>query len=382
VKLRAAPFLATPLMFAVVVTVATAFSASPIELNAAPRTVPNAANAAPRAWRVKLVSTADLEGPPVVVPGTNEGFALHGSNGEEVSTEPLERVNLVSGDVSGGPRVPDDALLAVVGARVVLIAPARFGADGIATRPWTIWTVDPSTLRLERPVVLPFVSNFGVVVPLVDPAPDRLDLWVGDGGSLRLIDLADGKVRRLVKIPALNVSVDPTGNRLYVLTGTGGSTRSGTSYRADTIVELNDRTGAIVTTTDEWTASPRMQISASVEGVYLLDTGTQHPVVLLDSQSLRPVDLPAPFESTLAKTFQRGQEVTIAPVAHGVVVSSTGRLTCISHGAASIRASTTFATSSISSSVFARQGGTLFVWNAPPIQESSRIEAIAIPSVC
>jgi hypothetical protein len=328
------------------------------------------------------VSTADLEGPPVVVPGTNEGFALHGSNGEEVATEPLERVNLVSGDVAEGPRVPDDALLAIVGARVVLIAPARYGADGVATRPWTIWTVDPSTLRLEGPVALPFVSNFGVVIPTVDPAPDRLDMWIGNGAALRLVDITSGKVRRLVKIPALNLSVDPSGSRLYVLTGPGGSTRSGTSYRAGTIVELNDSTGAIVTTTDEWTASPRMQISASVGGVYLLDTGRQHPVVLLDSQGLRPVDLPAPLESTLAQTFQRGQEVTIAPVAHGVVVSSTDRLTCISAGAASIRASTALTASSISWTVFARQAGTLFLWTAPSTQESSRIEAIAVPSIC
>jgi len=90
----------------------------------------------------------------------------------------------------------------------------------------------------------------------------------------------------------------------------------------------------------------------------------------------------AAYRCRAAKTFQRGEEVTIAPVAHGAVVSSTGRLTCISRGAASIRAGTILAASGVSWTVFAQQGGTLFVWHAPSIQESSRIEAISLPSIC
>jgi hypothetical protein len=378
-----AHLLVTTSMLAVVVTVSTTVSASPIALRVVPRTTPNAAFAASPAWHERPVSTTDLEGPPVVVPGTDEAFALRGNDGEEVATEPLERVNLQSGDVVIGPSVPDDALLSVVGARVVVTSPARYGADGVAIGPWRIWTVDPSTLQLEGPVALPFVTNLEVAVPSVDPTPDRLELWVSNGAALRLVDIEDGSVRRFVRIPALRLSIDPIDERLYVLTGTGGSIASATSYRAGTIVELNEQTGAILASTNQWSSSPRVQIAASAAGVYLLDTGRrQRSVVLLDRQSLRPEGLPAPLETAAAKTYQSGEGLSIAPVEHGVVFSSTGRLTCISSGVPSIRTSTPLAASSGSWTVFGRQGRTLFLWNAASIRESSRIEAITTPSIC
>jgi hypothetical protein len=370
-------------VLAVVVTVATACSASPIALNTTTPTIPKVVVAAPRGWHVRLVSTVDLEGPPVVVTGTDEAFALHGNDGEEVATEPLERVNLLSGDVAVGPGVPDDALLSVVGARVVLVAPERYGANGVVTRPWRVWTVNPNKLQLEQPVTLPFVANFGVVIPEIDPGSATSDLWVSNGAALRLVDVADGKVRRTLSIPALDLSVDPTGRHLYVLTGTGGSTTTGSPYRTGTIVELNDRTGSIVATSNQWTSSPQLQLAASAAGVYLLDTGrAQRSVVFLDARGLRSVDLPAALESTLATTLQRGDEVTATPVDHGVVFGSAGRLTCVSPGAISLRASTALAPDRVSWNVFTQRGQTLFAWNVPSTEESSRIEAIAAPSLC
>jgi len=67
---------------------------------------PEGGGRSPSGWHVRLVSMVDLEGPPVVVTGTDEAFALHGNDGEEVATEPLERVNLLSGDVPSDPAYP------------------------------------------------------------------------------------------------------------------------------------------------------------------------------------------------------------------------------------------------------------------------------------
>jgi hypothetical protein len=370
-------------LVAVIVTGATAGSASQIELNAVARSIPQMAAATPRSWRVHLVSIADLEGPPVVVPGTDEAFALHGNDEEEVASEPLERVNLVSGDVAVGPRVPDDALLGVVGAHVVLVAPERYGANGVVARPWRVWTVNPNTLQPERPITLPFVSDFGAVIPEIDFASGSSDIWVSNGAALRLVDLANGKVARTLNIPALDLSVDSSGHRLYVLTGTGGSSTTGSAYRPGTIVELDARTGTIVATSTRWTSSPQLQIAASAAGVYLLDTGrADQSVAFLDDRGLRSVDLPAALESTLSTSVQSGDDLTTAPIDDGVVIGSVGRLTCVAPGATSARASTALAPGSISWAVFAQRAGTLFAWNLPSTEESSRIEAITAPSHC
>jgi hypothetical protein len=383
VKFRIARILAIPLVLAVVVTVSTAGSGSPDDLNQAARIAPKLAVAAAQVWPTHLVSTADLEGPPVVVPGTEEAFALHGNNGEEISSEPLERVNLASGDIAEGPGVPDDAILGVVGTRIVLVAPERYGANGVATPPWRVWTVNPNTLQLERPVTLSFVSRFGAVIPTMDPAPVPFDLWVSDGAALHLVDLVDGKVHRTIDIPALDLSVDPTGRRLYVLTGTSASTTTAPAYRADTILELNNRTGSIAATSTRWAASPRLQIAASTAGVYLLDTGrARQSMVLLNARSLRPVNLPTALESTLATSLRKGEDVTTAPVDHGIVVGSAGRLTCTSPRATSVRVSTALAPGSVSWDVFAHQGTTLFAWSVSSTGDSSLIEAIVAPSLC
>jgi hypothetical protein len=357
----------------VIITVATTGSSSPIDLHAVSRSTANV-TATPQPWQLHLVSTADLEGPPVVVPGTDEAFALHGNDGEEVATEPLESVNLVSGELDVGPRVPDDALVGVVGTRVVLVAPERYRANGVAMRPWGVWTVNPKTLQLERQVTLPFVSDFGAVIPMIDPGSGVGDIWVSNGTALRLVDLVDGRVTRTIDIPALELSVDPTGHRLYALA-------TGSGYRTGTIVELDAHTGSVLAI--RWTALSPTQIAASAAGVYLLDTGRSHqPVVFLGERSLRPASLPVALESALATTLENGDEVTTAPLKHGAVVGSAGRLTCISQDASSIRASTALAPHGASWHVFAQRGETLFAWDVPSIEGSSRIEAIAAPSVC
>jgi hypothetical protein len=334
-------------------------------------------------WHVHLISTADLEGPPVVVPGTEEALALHGNDGEEVATQPLERVNLVSGDVTVGPRVPDDALLAIVGSRVVLLAPANYSASGVVTLPWSAWTIDPTTLRPQRPARLPFVSTFGVVVPSVEATQATADLWVSDGRELRLVDLASGLVRRTVAIPGLELSIDPTGRHLYVVTGTGGSTTAGSTYRPGTIVELDERTGLILATSAQWTSSPQLRIAASEAGVYLLDTGRAHrAAVFLEAGDLRSVTLPTALESGLARTFERGDDVTMAPDDHGAVFGSPGRLTCVSSGANSPLAITALAPEGDSWEVFGQRGATLFAWDSSASPESPRIDAITAPPIC
>jgi hypothetical protein len=375
VRFPSARLLASLVGLVVIVTVAPTASSSPIDLHAVSRSTTNL-TATPRAWPMRLVSTADLEGPPVVVPGTDEAFALHGNDGEEVATEPLESVNLESGELDVGPRVPDDALVGVVGTRVVLVAPERYRANGVAMRPWRVWTVNPKTLQLERQVSLPFVSDFGAVIPTVDPGPGLGDIWVSDGTTLRLVNLVDGRVTRTIDIPALALTVDPTGHSLYALA-------AGSAHRSRTVVELDARTGSILASSVRWTSLSPMQIVASAVGVYLLDTGRAHQAVLfLGERGLRPVSLPVSLESALAATLENGDQVTTTPLSHGAVVGSAGRLTCVSQGASSIRASTALAPHGVSWNVFAQRGETLFAWDVPSNGESSRIEAIAAPSLC
>src|SRR5271154_4981883 len=67
------------------------------------------AAAVPPGWSYHLVSGADLEGPPVAGPGADYAFALHGNNGEEVAAEPLERLGLASGRLTGGPLISGEA---------------------------------------------------------------------------------------------------------------------------------------------------------------------------------------------------------------------------------------------------------------------------------
>ena len=50
--------------------------------------------------------------------------------------------------------------------------------------------MNPKTLQLEHQVTLPFVSDFGAVIPTVDPGPGvRANFWVSDGTALRLVNL-------------------------------------------------------------------------------------------------------------------------------------------------------------------------------------------------
>jgi hypothetical protein len=380
-KLRIVGLLVAPVALVIVTAALTGWSDRSEFRVMAEASTNTTVEAAP-SWHVHRISTADLEGPPVVVPGTEEAFALHGNDGEELATEPLERVNLVSGDLDVGPRVPDDALLTVVGSNIVLVAPANYSASGVVTRPWSLWTVNQVTLRPERPVGLPFVSNFGVVVPSAQDPPAASDLWISDGAALWLVDLASGTVRRTVRIPGLDLSVDPSGRHLYVLTGSGGSTTSGPKYRAGTIVELDGRTGSIVASSMQWTSSPRLRIAASAEGVYLIDAARPHrSVVFLDARNLRPAVLPAALESDLARSLGSEDEVTAAAVDHSEVFGSPGRLTCAASGAPSL-AGTALTPKGDSWAVFGQRGATLFAWDISSATGSSRIESIAAPSRC
>lgn len=382
VRLRIAGLLVAPAAF-VLVSVWMSGWPGPIEVSATAQTRSSVTPITAPGWHVHLISTADLEGPPVVVPGTEEAVALHGNDGEEIATQPLERVNLVSGDVGVGPRVPDDALLAIVGTSVILLAPASYSASGVVTLPWSAWTINPMTLRPQRPRRLPFVSRFGVVIPPVENTRATSGLWISDGGELRLVDLASGKVRRTLPIPGLDLSIDPSGRHLYVVTGTGGSTTASSAYQPGTIVELDERTGLILATSAQWTSSPQLRIAASDGGVYLLDTGRAHrSVVFLEARNLRPVILPTALESVLGRTLERGEEVTTASVDHGAVFGSPGRLTCVSSGATSLVASTSLAPEGESWEVFGQRGETLFAWDGSATAESPRIEAITAPPLC
>ena len=205
---------------------------------------------------------------------------------------------------------------------------------------------------------------------------------MSNGGSLRLVDAMTGAVLKTVKVPGEVLSLDPTGKRLYVLTGTGGTTPSGNSYSSGTVVEIDATDGQVIASASRLGAS-LASIFAAAKGVFVIKSGSaENPVQLLGAATLAPVPLPSRLETELEANPGSGPDVAVAQTSTETFLGSRGALTCLAQNASETRSTLELELVELPWTVFANRGTTVYAWSTsrgyrqlPSSRQCSRLRA-------
>lgn len=165
-----------------------------------------------RPWAMATVANLKLASSPVGLPGTPYAYAIEAAPASPIAPGgQLVRLDLSSGRVSGGPRVPSASALAVIGQRMAVLVPAGGHYE----------------LRLVVGVGAKVKLSAGVELDWTGWAPQLIDsplalvrggIWLASAHGAELFSVTTGKVLAALGFRAevSDLSESPAGDFVYV----------------------------------------------------------------------------------------------------------------------------------------------------------------------
>jgi hypothetical protein len=347
-----------------------------------------------RLWSQTAILKAGLADTPVALPGSPFAYGI--TVASDTPTSPwgrLTRLDLATGRVTAGPKVPLGSELFTLGNSLRVLSPAGVSAKDQPTGPWSIRQVMGQSVSLGTAVVLSR-SNFrpdAEAVPVSDGPPVGRDgLWiVGGEKSVSLVSATTGAIIRTVDLTGTisSISIDPTGKFLYV--SLNELISDPTAAVSTVIDELDAATGRLVAHAGIRFTLGWANLDAVRGGVWVsYRGGSMGGVVLLRAAGLG--NAPGTKGRTDEVIPTMGVPITmgVSSVQVGPVIWLSAALgtSCVAPSSGAFRAGTVFPT---------RNGQTMqwypfHDWNGhlyatqgvPGAPQTTEIVSVAVPRVC
>jgi hypothetical protein len=344
---------------------------------------------AAKPWPVRPIAGFPFSTEPVLPSGSRVAYAVTVSYEGTSTPQRLVSVDLTSGKVATGARIPADSFLVSYGARVYAISPSRFDSSGHPQEPWDLRKVVLPGMALAAGVPLGKLGSDGYAGPsLVAFQPEGADagyLWVAGIGRVELINPRTGAVVKSVRLPGgdgYGVAAEPDGRYVDVSLLTVGD-------GAGEVVAIDSATGKIAKTVDKIYAVGPPGLTAAPGGLWVSYRSGMLGTSIHVTESALKSDTPISGEGTRplpGLLVGMGEQASLA--GRVVLLTDIFGATCLAAGGTKPLAKApfpggTWATQGRSWTPFAAAGATVYVTTSiPGSYASQEVAAATLPSAC
>ena len=355
---------------------------------------PRSSSPAPtvRLWSQTPILKAALADTPVALPGSPFAYGI--TVASDTPTSPwgrLTRLDLATGRMTPGPKVPSGSELFTLGNSLRVLSPAGVSTKDQPTGPWSIRQVVGQGTSLGTAIVLPSSIVPAGPEPVSDGPPVGRDaLWiVGGERSVSLVSATTGAIMRTVGLggSVSSTSMDPTGHFLYV---TLDKLMDNPAPADATVIdELDATTGRLVAHAGIRFTLGWANLDAVRGGVWVSYRGGMiGAVVLLPAAGLTNASGTKGQRDEVVPTMGIPITMGVSSVQVGSVVWLSAALgtSCVSPSSGAFRAGTAFPTrngQTIQWYPFHGWHGHVYATEGVPVtQQTTEIVSIAVPGMC